>query len=402
MTAMIKRNLPALGAVLPWVLIVLFVSAVLSSALAQRAPGQKPGAENPLTRAAAAQNNPKMQTAPQASQIEDQKTGTYPDFQRSALPLGAINKNWAEGCGTESTTVALAHRLDSEVRFRVRQLLGTVVTFPENVSVVTAPGGTAFSAEPHGGDGSGSNVWVFGSTQAGIDGNYVFVGSGRRAVPNMYLIRVQSEGYNTENCPDLLVLIKPATSPALANAATAMQEWAAAMGARQLAEQAVAAVSPSPGVTPKESASASAADLDGRADVDWIEGRAFDPASLDFRWTVRGDADLAPDIVYSDCCFTYLQFSPDRIDKVRIAAVHAVERTADGSIDAPVNWSMKGNTIVVQGIQKLTLEREGIVTCIDPGEALIARPSNAVASAPKSAPRTSVQSAPLEHEGEKD
>ena len=403
MTAMIKRNLPAIAAALPWVLIALFVSAVVSSAMAQRAPGERPGQagqagpSNALLRAAAEeQKRARLKTPPQPQQIDQQKGGDYPDFNRSTLPLGAINKNWAEGCGPESTTIAVAHRLDSELRFRVRQLLGTVVTFPENVSIVTAPGGTAFSAEPHGGDGSASNVWVFGTTQAGLDGNYVFVGSGRRAVPTMYLIRVQSEGYNTENCPDLLVLVKPSTSPALANAATAMQEWAASMGARAMAEQAAAPVSPAPGTkAPAASANPGDADLAGRADVDWLQGRAFDPANLDFRWTVRGDAELAPDVVYSDCCFTYLQYAPERADKVRIAAVHAVERTGSGAIDAPVNWSMKGNTIVVQGIQKLTLEREGIVTCIDPGEALMAGPSDAVSDAPESAPRDVVTTEPL-------
>jgi hypothetical protein len=396
MTAMIKRNLPAIGAALPWVLILLFVSAVVTSAMAQRAPGQKPGPDNALLRAAAEeQQRARLKTPAQPQQIEQQKGGDYPDFNRSTLPLGAINKNWAEGCGPESTTIAVAHRLDSELRFRVRQLLGTVVTFPETVSVVTAPGGTAFSAEPHGGDGTASNVWVFGTTQAGLDGNYVFVGSGRKAVPTMYLMRVQSEGYNTENCPDLLVLVKPATSPALANAATAMQEWAASMGARAMAEQAAAPLMPAAGKTPAASASGSDADLAGRADVDWLQGRGFDPANLDFRWTVRGDAELAPDIVYSDCCFTYLQYAPERADKVRIAAVHAVERTGSGAIDAPVNWSMKGNTIVVQGIQKLTLEREGIVTCIDPGDALMAGPSDAVSDAPESAPRNVVTTEPL-------
>ncbi len=380
----IARRL-ALSSLFPFGISLLLVIAVITSAIAQgqtRQSGQRPSAvssPNPLL-----QNQPqqRLRTANQASQIQSQKAGEFPNFKRSTVPLGAINQQWAEACGQDQTTIAVAHRVDSEIRFRVRQLLGTVVTFPEPVSIVTSPGGTTFTLKAHGDDPERANIWVFGATQSGLDGNYVFVGSSRSGMPTMYLLRVQAESYKTQHCPDLMVLVKPSTSPALANAASAMQEWVAAMNLNTprmaAAEVTALKVNKVPGsqgtaeVRPER-------DATGRQSTDWIEGKPFDAAALDFRWKVRSpngsEADfIAPDIVFSDCCNTYLQFDAERIDKVRIAGIHAVELTGSGLIDAPVNWSMKGNTIVVQGVQKLTLEREGIVVCIDPDDALVKAP----------------------------
>ena len=98
---------------------------------------------------------------PGAAQRKQQEGGAYPDLKRDSLPLGAINKQWSEICGQDSTTIAVGYRPNSEIRFRVRQMLGTVVTFPERVGLVSAPSGSVFTAAAHGDNGAViSNVWV--------------------------------------------------------------------------------------------------------------------------------------------------------------------------------------------------------------------------------------------------
>lgn len=339
---------------------LLGVAAVLaiSSPAAARSIGEKPAG----------------MPAGQARDIQKQEEGNYPALKRDVLPLGAINKKWSSDCGQESTTLAVAYSPNSEIRFRVRQLLGTVVAFPEAVAAVSQPGGVAFSAKPYGPDGAkSSQVWVFGTTKAGVDGNYVFIGGKSGELPRLYLVHVQSEGFNTKECPDLMVLVKGATSADLDRAAAALKAWArsvdkgaiaAASGGEATTAAAPAGVADGPKSKPQDAGKRE--DLTGRGKVDWLGSKPFDPAALNFNWKVYGEKSLAPDVVFSDCCFTYLRYSKKRIEWVRLAAVSAVERTVHGKIDAPVNWDMKGNTVVVQGVQPLTLEREGLYTCIKP------------------------------------
>jgi len=307
------------------------------------------------------------------SAVEQQLKGNFPALARETLPLGAINKVWAgEKCGQDSTTVAFAYNPGSEIRFRVRQLLGTIVAFPEPVELVSEPGGSGFNVKPHGDEGVAANLWIFGATKAGRDGNYVFVAKGSGRVPVLYLLHVQAEGYNSKNCPDLMVLVRPSVASGIGKAATALQEWMTAMrpdqGVPVRSVPAKAAPAPDGSKGSKVSAvkGSGASKNTGRGEKDWLEEKAFDPSKLKFNWRVYGEPSLAPDIVYSDGVFTYLKYSKERIESVRIAAISAVERTKHGSIDSMVNWSFKGDTIVVQGIQRLTMEREGLVTCIVP------------------------------------
>lgn len=341
----------------------------------------------------------------QIKSIDQQSKGEFSTLpKRAKLPLGAINRAWSDTCGADQTTLAVAHRLDQEITFRIRQLLGTTVVFPESVALVSGASGTAFAAKPYApGPDQESQTWVFGATNAGIDGNFVFIGRGSASgTPTLYLLHVQAEGVNTQNCPDLVVLIKPAVSPEMHNAARAMHEWATAMRLRGGVDQALpASQTPDQGVPsampvkPVESVGP----LTGRPTTDWLEGRGFNPSELDFRWKVysrSGDDGklIAPDVVYSDCCNTYLQFDQSRIDKVRIGAVHAVEQIGDGKIDAPVNWTMKGNTIVVKGVQPLTIERGGIVVCIEPNEGLYKAPARGVITQKEDEPSSDATSSP--------
>lgn len=334
---------------------VVFVVASIADASAQARKPQ--GSQRSLDRSA----------------VEQQLKGNFPKLVRETLPLGAINQVWAgEKCGQDSTTVAIGYNPGSEIRFRIRQLLGTIVAFPEPVELVSEPGGTGFNVKPHGEEGVAANLWIFGTTKAGLDGNYVFVGKGSGRSPVLYLLHVQAEGYNTKNCPDLMVLVRPSVASGIGKAATALQEWMTAMQPGQGVPIRTVPVKNTPNpdgsIAPKNSAVPSTVKPSntGRGGQDWLEQKAFDPSKLKFNWRVYGEPSLAPDVVYSDGVFTYLKFSEERIEGVRIAAISAVEKTKRGSIDSMVNWSFKGDTIVVQGIQRLTLEREGLVTCIVP------------------------------------
>jgi len=330
--------------------VLVSAAAVASGAYAQgRAVGQKPGDG--------------------VKAIDRQAQGNYPRFDRSELPLGAINETWSSSaeCGEEATTVLVAHSPTKEIRIRLRQLLGTVIAFPQKVSLVQKPGGKAFTARPHGGgEGDAGATWILGATSAGIDGNMVFVSDGSEGMPTLYVLHVQAEGFNTKNCPDLLVLVQPPTARGITALAQSIQQWSDSIRNMRSSET-VDPLEGSGNSARERPVDTSKASLDGRGETDWVEGKPFDPSKLDFDWRVYGEESLAPDIVYSDGVFTYLKFSTDRLERVRIAAISSVEKTSRGAVDTPINWNLKNNTIVIQGVQRLTLEREGLVLCIVPG-----------------------------------
>lgn len=319
-----------------------------------------------VSEANAQQSPPRLNTGA-AAQIQSQEQGNYPALSnRSALPLGAINNAWTNDCGQEDSTLVVAHSTTREIAFRVRQLMGSVVVFPEPVQVVSAPGGGGFTAEPYGANrAQASTTWVFGTTNAGVDSNYVFGGSSRHGVPTIYPIHVQAEGLNTENCPDMVVLIKPAVSKEMQRLAKMMHDWSnAAMATGQHVQSPQWSSATFDAASDDQEAEETTDDGSGRKEQDYLASFQTDPTKLVFDWEMYGEQSLLPDGVYSDCCRTYLYYKPERFPRVRFPAISAVERTANGLIDSPVVTNVRNTTIVVNGIQDLTLEREGFVGCI--------------------------------------
>ncbi|MFZ9395585.1 MAG: TrbG/VirB9 family P-type conjugative transfer protein [Erythrobacter sp.] len=77
-----------------------------------------------------------------------------------------------------------------------------------------------------------------------------------------------------------------------------------------------------------------------------------DPAALNFAWAMAGDAALHPARAYDDGRATFLAWPADR-------AVPAIlVRNAEG-VEGPVNYTVRGEAIVVQGVPREIVLRSG-------------------------------------------
>lgn len=98
-----------------------------------------------------------------------------------------------------------------------------------------------------------------------------------------------------------------------------------------------------------------------------------DPAQLNFAWTASGDANLLPTRMFDDGGATFLTWPADR-------AVPAILiKDAEGT-EGPVNYAVRGDVIVVEGVPREIVLRSGkdVATLINLGPA---RPSATVETA---------------------
>lgn len=332
------------------ILVSLITMAFALPAIAQQVkkPGEK-AAQQPTQRQA----------------IVSQTDGNYPAFKRTGLPIGAINNQWATKCKESDTINGVIYSPNNEIRIRARQLIGTVIVFPETVSAITSGLGKMITLDAYPNKKSGrSRIWILGAVNAGADGNIAFLGQEDYNGPRIYPIRVQTEGVNSVNCPDMVFYIKDAADPALKSVAGNILEnlggISPEIGAQKVPEVETVELNAANDGTQDNLAGT------GRQKVDWLEGVKFDPSKLDFGWKLGGDekAEFAPDIVYSDDQFLYLKWDQKRFDRMMMPAVRSVLVTDRGKLDTPVSKVMRGNVMVVQRVSNLTLTLEGVVVCV--------------------------------------
>ncbi|WP_375291050.1 TrbG/VirB9 family P-type conjugative transfer protein [Qipengyuania sp.] len=111
---------------------------------------------------------------------------------------------------------------------------------------------------------------------------------------------------------------------------------------------------------PKEEAAKAAAQLaQARQQTTPIEDAAasddlavLDPAELNFAWNKTGDAGLLPENVFDDGEAVFLTWPEGR-------TVPAILITDSKGTEGPVNFSVRGNTIVVDGVPRQIVLRSG-------------------------------------------
>lgn len=113
----------------------------------------------------------------------------------------------------------------------------------------------------------------------------------------------------------------------------------------------------------------------------------MDPAMLNFAWERKGDAELMPSRIYDDGNATYLVWPAKR-------AIPAILVENDEGAEGPVNYAVRGDTIVIgevpgritlrAGRARATLENQRPVPAAD-GAALSTKASAIVAQQPDAA-----------------
>lgn len=79
---------------------------------------------------------------------------------------------------------------------------------------------------------------------------------------------------------------------------------------------------------------------------------ATDPTQLNFAWSKSGDEKLLPENIFDDGDATFLTWPEGR-------SVPAILITDPSGIEGPVNFTVRGNTIVVEGVPPQIVLRSG-------------------------------------------
>ena len=82
------------------------------------------------------------------------------------------------------------------------------------------------------------------------------------------------------------------------------------------------------------------------------DAQPIDPAQLDFGWDKKGEASLLPSRIYDDGRDTYLRWS----EHARLPAILIDE---DKGGEGPVNFTLRGDNIVVEGVPQRIILRIG-------------------------------------------
>ncbi|MEO5587229.1 MAG: TrbG/VirB9 family P-type conjugative transfer protein [Novosphingobium sp.] len=77
-----------------------------------------------------------------------------------------------------------------------------------------------------------------------------------------------------------------------------------------------------------------------------------DPAKLNFAWRTRGKAQLLPSRIYDDGTSTYLTWPAK-------ALLPAMQIKDDKGVEGPVNYAVRGEVLVVEGVPDVIVLRSG-------------------------------------------
>lgn len=83
-----------------------------------------------------------------------------------------------------------------------------------------------------------------------------------------------------------------------------------------------------------------------------LDAQPIDPAQLNFAWTTKGPAKLLPTRLYDDGEATYAVWAKD----VPIPAILVTNEKGD---EGPVNFAVRGDTIVIEGVPSRIVLRVG-------------------------------------------
>jgi len=270
--------------------------------------------------------------------------------RRPGLPAGQIQDAFDTSRPIEGVH-AFAACLACVYKVRTREFMITTIVLPEPVASVDLGDPASFTVRIR-----PPRMVAVRPNAAGTDTSITVHG----AEGGLYPFYVRAESFNSRNVSDLVVRI---ADPALALLEPAAAGGPAALGRDDGREGAGASSAASDdsgkaagraGPAPADTAALAAAGE--RRPGDFVERVEFDPATL-HGWgdyELRGDEALAPEVVFCDACFTYLQYG-ERWAGLDLPAAYVV---VDG-FDELVNTRVAGRTYIIESTAALIALKSG-------------------------------------------
>ena len=348
-----------------WVLSIALTSQVMAQTVLQPAgepakPGEAGFGTPWVGETQAPAGSPPPTPLPQ-SVAEDaikHRAGEFPELRRrevGALPVegGMIQEAWNESPETAGV-VRFTVCANCVYKLRTRELMVTTLILPEDTQIERADIGDPAGFEV---EARAANILAIRPASFGIDTNLnVYTNKG------VFSFYMRAEGFNSNHVPDLLVritdtsvAIEPPTPETSDTAPDERQETPVPSGAAARIETETEADAESilDDFTPRYEAN------------DFVERVEFDPGKLhgfdDYR--LWGDGELAPERVFRDEFFTYIQFG-DRWNAVELPVAFVVI----DSIDEQVNTRVQGRTYIVESTSPLITLKSGTkYICVEYG-----------------------------------
>lgn len=300
-------------------------------------------------------------------QADRQREGDFGPMLRPGLPGGQIQE--AFSYSESSAGVHDFLRCDGCVyKVRTRELMITTLVLPEPVATVDLGDPAGFAAQLR-----GETMVALRPHGAGLDTSVTVHGSDG----GLYAFYVRSEGFNSRNVPDLVVRVRdPSQFAGLDTAgpggedAVDDRETGAPAGGR--GSGGGVGNAGDDGLSPLAARAGRELLAGGGGEGDFVETVAFDPGKLhgwsDYR--LWGDDELAPEVVFRDDRFTYLQYGP-RWAGLDLPTAYVVV----DDVDELVNTRVRGRTYIVESTARLISLKSGArFLCIEyaPDESALA------------------------------
>ena len=263
-----------------------------------------------------------------AETLEKEEKGQFPRLERQHT-LGAIQRAW-DKAPNQSGTYSIPYSQQEVIKLRLREFMTTTVVFPswEKLDEIIIGDASTFEASQ-----AKDNILLLKPKEfIGADSNITVIGKSGL----VYTFYVRSEGFNSENLPDLRVHVHvPGTIPV--------------------------------SFPPKETE-----EKTGLGDPSKRESNPNDPYpqkleprldKLNFKWTMSGDTSLAPQQVFSDGVRTWFNFGHTLEEQ----DLPVIARVIDG-IDTPVNTRLEGTMIIAESVGIFTLRNGDRVVCAYPSD----------------------------------
>lgn len=247
--------------------------------------------------------------------VEAQVKGNYPPLIRAeSLPLGSIQHAWDKSKNSAGV-YTLNFNPREIIRLRLREYMTTTISLPfwesiesyvlgdEGSYFVKKVNGNTLNIRSHGLIGTDTTLTVYGR-------------SGQ-----IYGIYLRAEGYNSKHTSDIIVHVQ---------------------AARPLVR------------TETYQKDSSNAD-------DFIDPVQSNPGELNFNYTMAGNADIAPDRVYTDGQKTWFDYGR----RIRSADLPIIHNIVDG-VDTPINVIREGTKLVAFGTGSFSLKHGKRITCVYP------------------------------------
>lgn len=236
-----------------------------------------------------------------------------PPPQKDPFSVGAVQKGWDQQ-DLDSRITEIAWMPNRIMRLTVRDFMSTTVKLPEWETIVHFESGE---------DGNFilkkicPNILTLRAVYAGCDTNLTVVGK----TGNVYTFYVRSISFQDKNLPDLVYYVHTEIG--------------------------------------KDKKDIRKPTIEEREHVDVKDDIPFNPSNLKFDYFMSGSPEIAPQTVYDDGLFTWLDYG-NRWNSEDLPTVYHLK----DEVESPVNTRIEGTKIVIEVVGDFVLKSGEKRVCI--------------------------------------